>query len=107
MGGYVYLICDPGQDTYKIGVTRDLTQKRLKYLQTGNSSQLHIIHSVYVEFPFRVETMLHNKFKNKKAYGEWFYLDQDDIKNFKKSCDEAINIIEALKDNPFFGKNLK
>ena len=51
--------------------------------------------------------MLHNKFKNKKAYGEWFYLDQDDIKNFKKSCEEAINIIKVLKDNPFFGKNLK
>lgn len=107
MGGYVYLICDPGQDTYKIGVTRDLAQKRLKRLQTGNASELHIIHSVYATYPFRLETILHNKFKHKRATGEWFYLDQDDIKNFEQTCTEAINLIELMKDNPFFGKDLK
>ena len=107
MGGYVYLICDPGQDTYKIGVSRDLAQKRLKRLQTGNASELHIIHSVYATYPFRLETILHNKFKHKRATGEWFYLDQDDIKNFEQTCTEAINLIELMKDNPFFGKDLK
>lgn len=107
MGGYVYLICDPGQDTYKIGVTRDLAQKRLKRLQTGNASELHIIHSVYATYPFRLETILHNKFKHKRATGEWFYLNQDDIKNFEQTCTEAINLIELMKDNPFFGKDLK
>ena len=107
MGGYVYLICDPGQDTYKIGVTRDLAQKRLKRLQTGNASELHIIHSVYATYPFRLETILHNKFKHKRATGEWFYLDQDDIKNFEQTCTDAINLIELMKDNPFFGKDLK
>ena len=107
MGGYVYLICDPGQDTYKIGVTRDLAQKRLKRLQTGNASELHIIHSVYATYPFRLETILHNKFKHKRATGEWFYLNQDDIKNFEQTCAEAINLIELMKDNPFFGKDLK
>ena len=107
MGGYVYLICDPGQDTYKIGVTRDLAQKRLKRLQTGNASELHIIHSVYATYPFRLETILHNKFKHKRATGEWYYLNQDDIKNFEQTCTEAINLIELMKDNPFFGKDLK
>lgn len=107
MGGYVYLICDPGQNTYKIGVTRDLAQKRLKRLQTGNSSELHIIYSVYTTYPFRLETILHNKFNHKRASGEWFYLDQDDIKNFEQTCKDTISLIEMMKDNPFFGKNLK
>lgn len=40
--GYVYLICDPANNTYKIGVTRNLKSKRLKKLQTGNSTELHI-----------------------------------------------------------------
>ncbi len=107
MGGYVYLICDPVQETYKIGVTRNLAQKRLKHLQTGNSSELHIIYSIYTNYPFRMETLLHTKFRNKKATGEWFYLDSDDIKNFQKTCEETIELIELMKDNPFFGKNLK
>lgn len=28
----VYLICDPGSDLFKIGVTRNMTDKRLKQL---------------------------------------------------------------------------
>ena len=38
MGGYVYLICDPDKDAYKIGVTRNLNQNRIKKLQTGNAT---------------------------------------------------------------------
>lgn len=40
--GYVYLICDPATDRFKIGVTRDLKSNRLKKLQTGNSTELFI-----------------------------------------------------------------
>lgn len=107
MGGFVYLICDPENNTYKIGVTRNLTQKRLKRLQTGNSTELHIVQSVYTEYPFRLETLLHNRFKVKRAVGEWFYLDFDDVMNFKNTCDQFISIINEMKDNPFFGKDLK
>ena len=54
MGGYIYLICDPANDTYKIGVTRDINSNRLKKLQTGNSTELHIVYIYKCEYPFRL-----------------------------------------------------
>ena len=105
--GYIYLICDPNQNTYKIGVTRNLVQDRIKKLQTGNASELHMIHTVETEYPFRLETMLHNKFKDKKVHGEWYSLSQDDITNFKKICNSFIDMIDFMKQNPYFMKNIK
>ena len=107
MAGFVYLICNPDQNCYKIGVTRNLAQKRLKQLQTGNSSKLHIVYSVYSEYPFRLESMLHKTFDSKRSEGEWFNLDQNDVINFKDICNKKINIINIMKDNPFFNKDLK
>lgn len=105
--GYIYLICDPNQNAYKIGVTRNLVQDRIKKLQTGNASELHMIHTVETEYPFRLETMLHNKFKDKKVHGEWYSLSQDDITNFKNICNSFIDMIDSMKQNPYFMKNIK
>lgn len=62
---------------------------------------------VECEYPFRLESMLHAKYKTKKAHGEWFYLTYDDVIHFKETCEFEINIINLMKDNIFFGKNLK
>ena len=105
--GYVYLICDPANDTYKIGVTRNLKSNRLEKLQTGNSTELFIIDTYETEYPFRMESMLHAKFQNKKELNEWFNLDVQDIVHFKDICKETENIIYSLLDNPFFRKGLK
>ena len=92
---------------YKIGVTRNLVQDRLKKLQTGNASKLHMIHVIETEHPFRLETMLHNKFKDKQVNGEWFSLTNDDINTFKDTCSSFINLIDSMKNNPYFMKNIK
>ena len=105
--GYIYLICDSSQNTYKIGVTRNLVQNRIKKLQTGNSSELHIVYTISTDYPFRLETLLHNKFKDKRVYGEWFSLSDDDVKEFKNICNNLIDIIDSMKDNPYFMKNIK
>ena len=42
MKGNVYLIYDETNEKYKIGVTKNDVNKRLKKLQTGNSSVLRI-----------------------------------------------------------------
>lgn len=102
--GYVYLICDPSQDSYKIGCTRNLTQKRLQSLQTGNSTKLHIVETVQTEYPFRLETMLHKKYDNKKLHNEWFGLEPEDVSQFQQTCQQYIDIINTLKDNPYFNK---
>ena len=69
---FVYLICDPAQNLFKIGVTKNLYSKRMKQLQTGNGCELHIVNYHETNYPYRMEQLLHNKFANKRQMGEWF-----------------------------------
>lgn len=102
--GYVYLIGEEGNEgRYKIGSTRarDINT-RLKHLQTGNSNQLYIKNSYGTSNPFKMETMLHQHFKCKNVINEWFELSDEDVKEFSNTCGKFQDIIDALKDNPFF-----
>ena len=100
--GYVYLICDPANNTFKIGVTKKLDiEERVRKLQTGNSTELFIRSYYKCEYPFRLEKLLHSKFHSKREKGEWFSLDTKDVVSFKNICEELSQIIESLKDNPF------
>jgi len=103
--GFVYLIEDVYNNTYKIGVTKGDPQTRLKKLQTGNSCKLEIKHLYECEYPYRLESMLHNHYKEYQEINEWFGL--PNINEFLDKCREFDNIISTLKDNPFFSKNLK
>ena len=105
--GYVYLICDPLNDRYKIGVTKGKVNKRMLKLQTGNSTELHIICQYKTEFPFRMEKMLHLKYDQYRVHGEWFDLPDNDIIHFEEVCKDIEFKINALKDNPFFSKGLR
>ena len=105
--GYVYLIQDSTNNVYKIGVTRVMDGKRLKKLQTGNSTQLHLLFYYYTQYPFRLETMLHKKYEEYNILNEWYELPEDDVKNFLNTCSDMDEVIKSLKDNPFFNKKLK
>ena len=107
MKGYVYLLCDPENEAYKIGVTRSLVSKRMKKLQTGNPTELHIVNYYECEYPFVVEKLLHNKFSSKKVLNEWFALDANDVSSFIEECHKADEKIAALQSNPFFMRQLK
>ena len=102
--GYVYLIGETNNNgRYKIGSTRaKKVDKRLKQLQTGNSSELYIKEAFETEHPFKLEKMLHNHFKYKNLNGEWFELSEADTEAFKGICEEKMKIIDSLKDNPFY-----
>lgn len=102
--GYVYLIGEIGKEgKYKIGSTKAKNvNKRLKQLQTGNSSKLFIKESYETEHPFKLEKMLHNHFKSSNLIGEWFELNKEDTEAFKGVCEEKEKIISSLKDNPFY-----
>ena len=102
--GYVYLIGEiDNKGKYKIGSTRakDIN-KRLKQLQTGNSSELYIKESYEKEHPFKLEKMLHNHFESSNLIGEWFELSESDTEAFRGICEEKEKIISCLKDNPFY-----
>ncbi len=102
--GYVYIIGEIGKEgRYKIGSTKAKNvNKRLKQLQTGNSSELFIKESYETEHPFKLEKMLHNHFKSSNLIGEWFELSESDTEAFKGVCEEKEKIISSLKDNPFY-----
>ena len=89
--GIVYLIYDSSQNLYKIGVTKGTGEKRLKQLQTGNASELQIIHT----------------HENNQILNEWYELPIEIVLNFKTVCIETENIINIMKDNYFFAKNLR
>lgn len=102
--GYVYLIGEMNnKGRYKIGSTKAKdVNKRLKQLQTGNSSELFIKESYETEHPFKLEKMLHNHFKSSNLIGEWFELSESDTEAFRKVCEKKEKIISSLKDNPFY-----
>lgn len=102
MGGFVYLICDAEKELFKIGVTNGSVEKRIKELQTGNGGELHVVHIQETDYPFKMETMLHRKFYPKQKLNEWFTLELQDVVDFPKHCDRCQEIMDALKDNPFF-----
>jgi len=104
--GTVYLICDASNNLYKIGVTRGSVAKRLKKLQTGNGTELFLTTYHTSQYPYRIETMLHNHFHSKNELNEWFRLDLNDIVNFRETCKLMEERIEILKDNPFFMKKI-
>lgn len=105
--GFVYLICDPATEHYKIGVTKGEVDNRMLELQTGNSTELHIVNKYQTPYPFRMEKMLHVKYAQYRVHGEWFELPEYDIIHFEDSCKDIDDKIEALKDNPFFAKGLR
>lgn len=105
--GFVYLICDPVNQLYKIGVTKSLCSKRMKQLQTGNGIQLHLVYAHETNYPYRVETILHNRLTNKNILNEWYELSAAEVLSFKDMCLNIETLIENMKDNPFFSKNLR
>jgi hypothetical protein len=103
--GYVYLIEDRNNNSYKIGVTKNDSAKRLMKLQTGNSCQLEIKYLYECEYPYRLESMLHSHYHQYNELNEWFALERPN--EFLYKCIELDNIIYSLKDNPYFKKGLK
>lgn len=105
---FVYLICDSGHDNmFKIGMTKLPIEKRIKQLQTGNGSEIFLSAYHETEHPYYIEKMLHKKFCSDKKIGEWFELSNESAISFNKECEYLEQIIELMKDNPFFPKKLK
>ena len=108
MSGYVYLIVEWDKiekNSYpsKIGVTKGSIENRIKKLQTGNCSNLHMLNFFKSEYPFKLEKMLHRHYQPYRNNGEWFTLTEECVVNFNKTCQEKENIINLLlNENPFY-----
>ena len=78
--GYVYLL--GGQGYYKIGKARDVG-KRLDQLVIQLPWKVSIEHTIPCEDYSKAERHLHEIFSDKRANGEWFNLDDSDLKIIK------------------------
>jgi predicted GIY-YIG superfamily endonuclease len=97
---YIYLIeCN---EHYKIGITNNL-EKRLKTLQTGNSTKLKIIKYYPCTIASQVESVLHRTYEN--VSGEWFILNQKQIENFLSECKQIENNILILQEDNTYYQN--
>ena len=95
---YVYLIQSLEDSRYKIGVSIH-PKKRLKQLQTGNSSELKLIESFQSEFAHKVERALQRRYSYLKKEGEWFDMDISHEVSFLTECKQIEDSINILKEN--------
>lgn len=104
MKGYVYLLSEWGTDLrYKIGVTKNDVEKRVKQLKTGNSNDIKLLYSYQSKNYKKIEGILHRKFNPVRENGEWFTLTDDEVFEFINECKKADeNIDFLLKNNSFY-----
>jgi hypothetical protein len=105
--GYVYLFLEidsAGQETYKIGITKNDPQKRIAQLQTGNPRKIELMKTYSSENYLKVEKWLHRKYSMKtEAENEWRSLTNEEVFSFIEDCKEADKTISFLiENNPFY-----
>ena len=97
----IYLVCSEinGEKLHKIGYTRRPIEKRIKEFKTGNASDIYLVDSFQSEWGTKIESQLHRIFKQKKLSGEWFELEQKDIKLFREHCQKIHDNLEIISNN--------
>ena len=79
--GFVYMI--RMDKWHKIGATKDILRRTGELRITLPSSE-SLVHTIETDDPFGVEKYWHNRFKDRRARGEWFLLTPADVKAFRK-----------------------
>ena len=94
----IYLIQSLEDGYYKIGVSKH-PKKRVKELQTGNSSELKFIESYESEHAHKVERALQRRYSYMKKEGEWFDMSISQEVSFLSDCKQIEESINVLKKN--------
>jgi len=71
---------------YKIGKTKDFGLRGYQF-KILLPEKPELVHKFKTDDPFGIEKYWHNRFANKRKNGEWFDLDNNDIKAFKMRKD--------------------
>jgi len=95
---YIYLIQSLEDGYYKIGVSKH-PKKRVKQLQTGNSSELKLVETYQSEHANKIEKSLHRRYSYLKKEGEWFDMSIKEDVSFLTDCKQIENTINILKEN--------
>ena len=78
--GYVYLI--KGESTYKIGKSKD-PRRRTSEVRRDVVEEVELLHYFPSNWYSRAEWELHQRFKSKSAYREWFDLADEDVAHIR------------------------
>ena len=104
--GYVYLLLQidfDGNESYKIGITKNDPNKRVKQLQTGNPNKISLHRKYETKNYLKVEQWLHRKYQGKtEAKNEWRTLTDEQVFSFLDDCQAADDNIQFLLDNNSF-----
>lgn len=106
--GYVYLLLQvdkQGNELFKIGISKNDPNLRLKQLQTGNPNKIDVLRCYESINYKKVEQWLHAAYSRQKtlAANEWFSLTNEQVLNFLADCKKADeNISFLLEHNHFF-----
>jgi hypothetical protein len=79
--GYVYLI--KAGKHYKIGKA-NAVNRRFSQLRIQLPDRAELVHQITTDDPFGIEAYWHTRFSDKRLNGEWFTLNQQDIKAFRR-----------------------
>lgn len=81
--GYVYLARHGSRREYKIGRTHNPIRREGE-LRIELPEQLTPVHTIETDYPAGIERYWHERFADKRMNGEWFALDTDDVRAFKR-----------------------
>ena len=85
---YVYMIRELSTGNIKIGISQD-PERRLRQLQTGNSSKLELVACAKAENRYEDEMNLHRMVENMLVRGEWFATGNAYAKELHKRLEEV------------------
>jgi hypothetical protein len=106
--GWIYLMCQvdvAGLELYKIGVSKNDPEKRVKNLQTGNPNKILLVKKYKSSNYHKIEKWLHRKFFMDKTLSnnEWFNLTSAQANSFLDECRSIeSNINYLLSENHFY-----
>lgn len=82
--GKVYLMKSV-DSLYKIGISKT-PKKRKPQLQTGNPEIIEVVCEYETDIPYKIESILHNRFSALKKHGEWYILSLKEEVEFIEIC---------------------
>lgn len=95
---YIYLIQSLENSHYKIGISNN-PQRRIKELQTGNSSELRLVEVYQSEYAEKIERALQRRYSYLNKEGEWFDMSISNEVTFLAECRKIEETLVHLKKN--------